>query len=80
MFYFAIGRVYEREYGKRLDLFKEMHLFKHWNQDQISQLLLQTEEVAYQRNQPVFKEGDLPDRMYFVMQGEIEVSELLNIC
>ena len=52
-----------------------MPLFKHWTRSQIAQLLLQTEEVAYPRNHRVFKEGDLPDKMYFIMQGEIEVSE-----
>ena len=69
------GNLYERLYRDKLDFLSGIDIFSHWTDNQLSSIILNLEEVKVRRKNAIFKEGDVPDRVYFIKYGEVEVRE-----
>lgn len=56
-----------------------MPIFNHWSTFKISQFIPYFEVKTFVRNDIIFKEGDVADKIYFIWNGEIEVFNFLNL-
>lgn len=71
------GSLYERLYRDKLEFLSGIDIFSHWNDNQLSGIILNLEEFRVRRKNTIFKEGDASDRVYFIKHGEVEVSSIV---
>lgn len=48
-------------------------MFKHWSHNLLSKLIEQMEEVSLHRHQEIYNQGDYPNYLYFILEGEVEL-------
>jgi len=52
-----------------------LSVFSHWSYSDLEALLLQLETEKFFRNQKVFSEGEVSEKVYFIWSGEIELKK-----
>lgn len=57
-----------------LDFFETIPSMLNWNSESLVSLMYQSTLTTYKRNDVVYNIGDPCDFIYFVKQGEVEVS------
>lgn len=50
-----------------------LDIFTPWKHFELFPIVKSMEEVKYNRNHVIFREGDNPDKVYFIKSGEVEV-------
>ena len=65
--------LFENLYNKRLQILNKIPLLKEWSTNQMNILCREWQIVKYYKNQYIIKEGDVADKIYFIIEGEIEV-------
>jgi hypothetical protein len=68
-----LGHLYEERNNQKVAILKKFEIFRHWSYNRLSSILMHTEEAIFLRNQVIFHEGEKVQKMYFVMDGVVEV-------
>jgi CRP-like cAMP-binding protein len=71
--HFLIGALHEKKFAENLECMSQVDMFHHWKENQLTSFLMSIEEMKFTRNQAIFKAGDVPDQLYFIKRGEVEV-------
>lgn len=58
---------------ERVALFKKQSVFEHWPDQQLYNLAQRAEEILFENGSNIVKEGELVDRLYFLINGRAEV-------
>ena len=58
-----------------LEYLHSLPIFFEWEKGEISQFLINAEKVKYNLGESVYKEGDKPDYLYIIKEGECEVTK-----
>lgn len=53
---------------------KDVDIFKYTSTESLSHIAATTEEIEVKSNKTIFKEGEIPDSMYIVIQGKVRLS------
>jgi CRP-like cAMP-binding protein len=69
----TLAKYHEQIYREKIEFLKGLIYFSDWNLTKLSTLLMITEQKTFQKNNYIYEEGDLPDYLYFIKEGEIEV-------
>lgn len=57
-----------------INFIKQTNLFRHLTKEQIQKLIEGKRKIAIPANTVLFKEGDIADKCYFVLSGEIAIT------
>ncbi|MDD9946871.1 MAG: cyclic nucleotide-binding domain-containing protein [Myxococcales bacterium] len=60
-----------------LEALATIHLFKGLSSDSLDKIAAISGEVAHKRGALVFREGDLGDQLYLILEGKIRISRQL---
>ena len=53
---------------------QDVDIFKYTNTEDLAYIAAITEEVEFKSNQIIFKEGEVSDAMYLVIEGKVKLS------
>jgi CRP-like cAMP-binding protein len=53
---------------------QEIDIFEYTSTEDLSHIAAITEEIEFQQEDTIFKEGDLPDAMYMVISGRVQLT------
>jgi len=56
-----------------LDIFRQSHIFQSLTDEQLATVIEGVEAFLYDPNQTIFKQGDAPDSLYFVVSGRVQL-------
>lgn len=59
---------------KQVEFFSKMRMFNSWSYNMIRNLFLYTDQRRFSRNQKVFEEGDEPEALFLIKEGEFIVN------
>lgn len=68
-----LAKLYEKRYNEQIYFFEKIDAFSHWQRNQISAFVFHLEEHKLYRNKVILRENQVPNYVYFVKSGEIEV-------
>ena len=63
-------KIEQDKLNKDIEFLKETPHFKHWSKNAISKLTYYFQRMECQKNQYIFKEGEEPNYIYIVLEGE----------
>ncbi|KAL4494613.1 hypothetical protein ABPG72_004515 [Tetrahymena utriculariae] len=75
----VLGRWEIQKTDEQLSFLKTFAFFKDVNEKYLLGLLHSMKQVAMIRNETIYKEEESPDNVYFIKEGEIELSKLCQI-
>lgn len=58
---------------QNLAFLKTINIFSHLPNEKLLEIYLQLEKTTFKKNQIIYKEGQQPDNIYFILSGEVEV-------
>ncbi len=53
---------------------QEIDIFEYTSTEDLSHIAAITEEIEFQPDETIYKEGDLPDAMYMVISGQVRLT------
>jgi len=74
----VLGKIEHAKLNKLVDFLKSVPSFKHWSKSALLKLQYFCKKQTFIRNQYVYKEGDDPDFVYIIHQGEFEISKKMR--
>ncbi|EAS03663.2 cyclic nucleotide-binding domain protein (macronuclear) [Tetrahymena thermophila SB210] len=75
----VLGRWEIQKTDEQLSFLKSFAFFKDVNEKYLLGLLHSMKQVTMIRNETIYKEEETPDNVYFIKEGEIELSKLCQI-
>lgn len=63
---------------RKMSFFRGFHMFDAWNTSALSSLLVNVNQMKFDRNQAIFREGERPDNIYFIYKGEVELTKTVQ--
>jgi len=73
-----IEEAYAKKHSVNISFLGNLRIFQHWNHHQVTSLVRCSEEVRFNRNQILFKEGEQGDSIYFIKDGEVELQKMIE--
>lgn len=74
--YMAIKKAHEEKVQQlKLDLIKSVPSFQNFNDEQRNALANALEPVTFEKNEYVFKKGDIGENFYIIQEGAVEVQD-----
>ncbi|KAL4470100.1 hypothetical protein ABPG72_008759 [Tetrahymena utriculariae] len=74
-----LSNYHQKKFMESVNFLKEFSFFANWQNSKINGLLQSMEKRAAQYKEIIYKEGDNPDFVYFIKEGEFEVTKTLKI-
>ena len=69
------GNARKRKRNEEINFLKNFRIFRQLTKAKLSQILLIMQEKTFTRNYIIFNEGDPISGVYFIKQGEFEISK-----
>ena len=70
-----IGKGQQRKLLEKTDFLQSFRIFSHLTLQTLQKLTYYMEELTYGFNKTVYKEGDEPDGVYLIKEGEFEMTK-----
>ncbi|EAS00432.2 cyclic nucleotide-binding domain protein (macronuclear) [Tetrahymena thermophila SB210] len=74
-----LSKIYERIQNEQRSFLKEIPPFNNWPNAGIMVIYNNSEDIEYQINNVIYKEGERCQYVYFIKEGEIEISKVFKI-
>ncbi|KAL4454923.1 hypothetical protein ABPG74_006305 [Tetrahymena malaccensis] len=74
-----LSKIYERIQNEQRSFLKEIPPFNNWPNAGIMVIYNNSEDIEYQINNVIYKEGERCQYVYFIKEGEIEISKIFKI-
>lgn len=71
-------KLYEKRDERDLQFLRDFGIFSHLSNDRLREIFLQLDKAVFRKNNRLYQEGDNPDKVYFIRNGEIEVAIYLG--
>ena len=68
-----IGKYYQNIMNQTLEFFKGIGIFSYWPTFKIEKMIKASNITKFQRNHIIYNEGDLTDKLFVILEGEVEV-------
>lgn len=68
-------QIYETRDEQDVAFLRSFSLFSELSGDKIKEILLQLNRKVLSNNHCLYHEGDQPDKIYFLREGEVEVDD-----
>ncbi|KAM3143111.1 Cyclic nucleotide-binding domain-containing protein 2 [Paramecium bursaria] len=74
-----LSEYYNRIQAKNFQFLKSINVFSDWPDAELSQIQYHMEPLEYSMNSVIYKEFEIIKGVYFVLEGQIEISESLQV-
>ncbi|KAL4442362.1 hypothetical protein ABPG74_005703 [Tetrahymena malaccensis] len=74
-----LSNYHQKKFMESVNFLKEFSFFANWQNSKINGLYQNMEKRAAQYKEVIYKEGDNADFVYFIKEGEFEVTKTLKI-
>lgn len=78
-FHSILKTLEQKRKEKFLEKLNKFTIIEHFSRTYKAKLLRYFQEVTFKRGQYLYKDGDNPDSVYFLLDGEIELSKVFKI-
>ncbi|CAD8096202.1 unnamed protein product [Paramecium sonneborni] len=71
----CLAEYYNRIQQKNFEFLKSIQIFKSWNDAELSQMQYHLQPLEYCYDTLIYKEGEIVKGVYFVLEGQIEITQ-----
>jgi CRP-like cAMP-binding protein len=70
-----LGSMSENKLLNQVKFLQRVHYFQNWSKSSLTKIAYYFDTLKFKKNQPVYKEGDQVEGIYFIREGEIVIEK-----